>query len=214
MVPCALLGRSQSSWQHKSFVARALAASPSTLFWKRFHHLSARRSWLALKGSGAPWSLSMWPPCSSYQNRLQPEFDSTCRDFLEKVCRIFQECPQLSGNEWILGWVIPETVEMRPKWFWGSLRKSNYLEPCLEGFRDIIYNRSRADRFKVASQAASVIQEVVERSKQQQQQLKAAGNCCWRTCFRFYIAVMINVVIYIKICTFQYPSHSSSDLLR
>ena len=102
MIPPLPLGRSESSWLHQSFVARALANAPSnTLLGEALPPVNPdeadlhrqERVHLAHLQCGHHLALR------SYESRLRPEVDPACRwcgEGQETISHIFQECPQLA----------------------------------------------------------------------------------------------------------------------
>ena len=102
MIPPLPLGRSEISWLHQNFVARVLAgAPPNTLLWKVPPPVNSdeadlhrqERVHLARLRCGHHLALR------SYESRLRPEVDPTCRWYgegQETISHIFQECPQLA----------------------------------------------------------------------------------------------------------------------
>ena len=104
MIPPLPLGRSESSWLHQSFVARALAnAPPNTLLGEAPPPVNPdeadlhrqERVHLARLRCGHHLALR------SYENRLRPEVDPACRwcgEGQETIYHIFQECPQLAAE--------------------------------------------------------------------------------------------------------------------
>ena len=103
MIPPLPLGRSESSWLHQNFIARASADVPNTLGEAPppdnpdeadLH----RQEWVHLAHLQCGHHLVL----HSYEHCIRPEVDPACRwcgEDQETISHIFQECPQLAV-EW------------------------------------------------------------------------------------------------------------------
>ena len=126
MIPSLLLGRSESSWLHQNFVARALvSAPPYTLLGKASPPVNPdeadlhrqERVHLARLRCGHHLALR------SYEGRLRPEVGG---DSVGKVRRRFlipfRSVRSLLWSKLMSEWATQEICGMRPQWPWDSRR--------------------------------------------------------------------------------------------
>ena len=128
MIPPLPPQRSESSWLHESFVARALAAAPSNNVLGEAP-LPISPDELSLPRQDrvhlARLRCGHHPALLSYENRLRPEVDPTCRwcgTTSETVSHIFQECEAVSGDRLAAGISSSRDLWTRPGVALGFLR--------------------------------------------------------------------------------------------